>query len=207
MAPSKKRAASSQNTILDFFGGQNSKSKPTPCKKPKTVNELVKTEAKDRTLSGSTPADAIVIGDEDEAATSPFPRIVKTSVSDGGLKPLSFGPAILLSGPPPVKAELGNSCPEIDEGYASERVVDDCLKEFDEVDGAKDGLSTFNKENLDDDEWALGDDEIVEDDGYEDDAEDLASEEYGSSTGTCEKACPLCGSSIVGLSGIVSPFI
>lgn len=210
MAPSKKRAAPTQgSTLFDFFGGQNHKS-CSPSKKTKSETEVESLKHNGRLNCGSTAADAIVIDDEEDLATSTIPRKAKISETAEKSEGLSFGlPSLLMSSPPQVEVRQEFE-PETNGNNTSKAIEDDCLTEFVEVGGQDDFLNSAEKvDSLNDDEWALGDDETVNDngDGYEDDADTTLVEEPNSYSGTCEKACPLCGAAIVGMSSSVSTIL
>ena len=209
MAPSKKRAAPSQgSTLLDFFGEGNSKTKPTP-KKPKSESETERPKVKNERTSGFSAADAIVIEDDDEVATSSDTLKSKDSQNFGDLESLTFGRPILLSSSPPREEVQSDAKRILDNDSGSERIVDDCLSEFVKVNKEEGTLfSDLKTEDMADDEWALGDDEVVEDngDGYQEDTEEMSVDDLEETSSSCEKSCPLCGESIVGMSSAVNKF-
>jgi hypothetical protein len=207
MAPPKKRAAPSQgSTLLDFFRDQNGRAQSTPRKKSKSDSEVQRPRVKERSWSGLTAADAIVIEDEEVATSSNNQASSNVEVTEDR-EGLSFGLPILLSSSPP-QVEEGNGLEtKLDGGCAEKCIMDDCFIVELEKPVESSTLSSVQNGSLIDDEWSLGDDEVVENygDGYEDDEEEIGTDEEKSSDDTtCEKACPLCGVSIVGMSGWVS---
>lgn len=215
MSPSRKRAAPAQSsTLLDFFNGDNAKSHILPCKKTKSDTEIVQKKPKMRRESGTTRIDAIVIDDGDDSADNIIADFARAPFSPRNmvLEPLTFGKPILLSSSPPPTCDEANDPKHVVDGSEGKVIENDCLKEFVEVDKPDEDSErkVIKEDAMGLDEWGMGDDEMFEDnaevDEEGDDDQVTLVEDSGTPLGTCERACPLCGMSIIGLSGAVSIF-
>jgi hypothetical protein len=182
MAPSKKRAAVTQtNTLLNFFGGESSKANSSnqPTKRVKREDFGSHT--------GLSAADAIIIDDSEETPYKPFhSQTPKKELSVKREEDDDFGEPLFTlaeSSRPHLARDQCSSSSSVSSSKSSDSIIN--------VDPA----------DTNDDDWARGDDEIVDAD-EEDDFTYM--EELRASPGECEMTCPICGLSLVDLPGTVS---
>lgn len=198
MAPSKKRNSSSQSTtLLKFFVSESSTACGPATKRVK--REPVSFKIAPR---GLTAEDPIVIEDVPDVSrtilAAKLEDVAPTFVNNGH-KSFALQDPLLRKNQLSLRREqvptlLSQSVKNETESNSSTEYL------FNRSDSP---WTSIQGQDLGGDEWALGDDEIIEDEGDIEDTDDLLLDELKSSSKSCEMVCPICSLSILGMANAV----